>query len=220
VTAIVEFFDPARPGCWQRFKRGVLGCLGLCACSAVVAAALAARQPMGRYMLGATLMSMGAYRPALAVASSLVDDHPDVNSAFYLLKAAALRHTGDVDGHNRVLDEAVLHFPRAFAANDDRCLYGALFADARAALPYCDQAVALVPPEKAANARAHRGLARALAGDTAGAIDDLDAAVGTWRSTGMTDDQFARPYAEFLEGLRAGRDVFDAETLARERARY
>ena len=220
MSAILALLDPARPGCWQRFKRAVLGLLGLGACGAVVAALLVMRLPMGRYMVGATLVSAHAYRPGLAVASSLVDDHPNVNAAFYLLKASAQRHLGDIEGHNRSLDDAVAHFPRAFSANDDRCLQGALFGDPIAALPYCDQAIALVAPEKASDARAHRGIARALAGDTAGAIDDFDAAVSTWRQAGIADEQFARPYGEFLDTLRAGREVFDAATLARERARY
>lgn len=220
MTAILAYFDPARPGCWQRLKRAVLVVVGVSTCAVAVAALVAARRPMGRYLIGATLVSLHAYRPGLAVATALVEDHPDTNAAFYLLKASAERHLGDFKANETSLDAAVTHFPRAVAANDDRCLYGALFGDPRAALPYCDQAVALVAPEKASDARAHRGLARILAGDRAGAMEDLDAAVGTWREAGLGDDRFPRPYGEMLEALKAGREVFDAETLARERARY
>lgn len=217
---VPAFLDPARPGCWRRFRRGVFGCLGLGACGLAVVAIVAARRPMGRYAVGAALVSLNAFEPGLAVAERLVDDHPDVNAAFYLLKAAAQRNVGDIDGHNATLDAAVAHFPTSFAANDDRCLYGALFGDPAAALPYCDRAVALVDPTNGSHALAHRGLARALAGVRDGAIADLDTAVSVWREAGITDDRFARPYGEILDALRAGRDPFDDAFLARERARY
>ncbi len=220
MPSLPALLDPARPGCWRRFTRGAFGCLALGACGLVVAGVVAARQPMGRYAIGAALVSANAFEPGLAVAERLVADHPDVNAAFYLLKAAAQRNVGDIEGHNRTLDDAVAHFPTSFAANDDRCLYGALFGDPAAALRYCDQAVSLVDPSNGSHALAHRGLARALAGEREGAIADLDAAISVWREAGITDDRFARPYGEFLDALRAGRDPFDEAALARERERY
>ena len=220
MPSLPALLDPARPGCWRRFTRGALGCLALGACGLVVAGIVAARQPMGRYAIGAALVSANAFEPGLAVAERLVADHPDVNAAFYLLKAAAQRNVGDVEGHNRTLDEAVAHFPTSFAANDDRCLYGALFGDPGAALRYCDQAVALVDPSNGSHALAHRGLARALAGEREGASAARGGAGGVGRGAGITAARCAGPYGELPAAWRAGREPFDAAALARERARY
>lgn len=217
MRTVLAFFDPARPGCWRRFTRGLLGCFGLVGCGLVVAAVLAARQPMGRYVVGATLVSTGQFGPGLTVASRLVDDYPERNAAFYLLKASAQRNLGDIEGHNRSLDEAVAHFPRSFAANDDRCLYGALHGDPKAALPFCDTAVALVESTASSQAFAHRGLARALAGDRAGAIDDLETAESARLAEGISDERFGYWYGRMLADLKAGRAPMTAEELVRDR---
>lgn len=219
---LLDVIDPARPGCWRRFKRSALGCLGVAGCGLLVAGIIAARRPMGRYALGAALISVGLPGPSLALAQGLIDDYPDQNAAFYLLKSAAQRTLGRSDESFATLDEAVRRFPNTFAANDDRCLYGALFGDPKAALPYCDKAVAMIDNGTVQDnaALAHRGMARALAGDRDGARADLEEAVESWRAQGIHDSAFARPYGQMLDALRAGRDPLDAAALQRERDRY
>ncbi|MEO8085001.1 MAG: hypothetical protein ABI780_14355, partial [Ardenticatenales bacterium] len=212
--------DPAQPGCWRRAKRTAFGCLGLVGCGLLAAGIVAARRPMGRYALGAGLISIGLPGPSLSLAQGLIDDYPDQNAAFYLLKSAAQRTLGHLDESFVTLDEAVQKFPNTFAANDDRCLYGALFGDPKAALPYCDKAVTLIGSRQANAALAHRGMARALAGDRDGAMADLDEAVASWRAQGIRDAQFARPYGVMLDALHEGRDPLDAAALQRERDRY
>ena len=74
----------------------------------------------------------------------------------------------------------------------------------------CEQAVALAPDH--GDIRDSRGLARALTGDVAGAIDDFEAYVA-W--TG--NDRSRAQRQDWIDALRAGQNPFTPELLARLR---
>jgi TonB family protein len=102
------------------------------------------------------------------------------------------------------LDHRVTH---ALSYSLDQCLYGAAWGFASAVMAQCDDAVALAP-NAAAPLRA-RGIARALAGNGSGAIEDLETAARLAPGTA-----YAREAAEWALALREGRNPFTDEVLA------
>lgn len=92
------------------------------------------------------------------------------------------------------------------------CWYGSLWEQAAEVLWTCDQVVAIAPTQ--AWAREARGIARALTGDTRGAIDDLSA-VATWT---MSEQERSERLA-WVASLRAGQNPFTAGVLAALRSR-
>ncbi len=91
------------------------------------------------------------------------------------------------------------------------CWYGSLWGGARQVLGACDRAVELDPQ----NGDIHdsRGLARALSGDTAGAIEDFKQFVA-W-SQGKRDYDASRTERQrWLGALEAGQNPFDDATIA------
>lgn len=91
------------------------------------------------------------------------------------------------------------------------CWLGSVDGAARLVLPACERAVALSPDES--QFRDSRGLARALTGDPAGAIDDFGAYVGWTRKSHPESPLIAKREA-WIGALRAGTLPFDAEVLA------
>ncbi len=83
----------------------------------------------------------------------------------------------------------------------------------------CERAVALAPDD--GNVRDSRGLARALAGDLAGALQDFEAYVA-WAETsgsGLVPPEVVDRRLSWIESIRQGSVPFDAvtlETLRRE----
>ncbi len=85
------------------------------------------------------------------------------------------------------------------------CWDGSLQKQAADVLPACEQAVALAPED--GNIRDSRGLARALTGDTQGAIEDFEAYIA---QPGNKDRKAQRQ--RWVKDLRAGKNPFtDAE---------
>ena len=120
---------------------------------------------------------------------------------------------------------AVSKLRQAAAQNPDRavpvpgtqwlntlCWFGALNDRARDVLQYCDRAVNLQPDD--VNIHDSRGLARALVGDTAGAVEDFWLVVERWtQSPPSNSDWLTRHREQWLVNLQAGTDPFDAATL-------
>jgi WD40 repeat protein len=90
------------------------------------------------------------------------------------------------------------------------CWLGAIDRFEKTVLPACERAVALEPEN--ASFRDSRGLARALAGDTSGAIDDFRAFVAWTKETGSFL-AFGRKRQAWIDRLQAGGDPFDPATL-------
>ncbi|MEH1934239.1 MAG: tetratricopeptide repeat protein [Nostoc sp.] len=85
------------------------------------------------------------------------------------------------------------------------CMDGSLQKQAADVLPACDKAVALAPED--GNNRDIRGLARALTGNTQGAIEDFEAYIA------QTEDKDIKAQRQrWVKDLRAGKNPFtDAE---------
>ncbi|MCH7489919.1 MAG: prolyl oligopeptidase family serine peptidase [Gemmatimonadetes bacterium] len=86
------------------------------------------------------------------------------------------------------------------------CWNGSLWGHAAEVMAACEKAVALAPDH--GGIRDSRGLARALTGDVAGAIDDFKAFVA---STG--NDRSRAQRQDWIDALRAGRNPFTKELL-------
>ncbi|MBC8160620.1 MAG: hypothetical protein H7Z42_05305, partial [Roseiflexaceae bacterium] len=89
------------------------------------------------------------------------------------------------------------------------CWRGSLFGHAQEVLPACERAVALDPAN--GGIRDSRGLARALTGNTAGAIEDFEAFI-RWAKEDQYADLVPARIA-WVEQLRAGNNPFDAATM-------
>ncbi len=87
---------------------------------------------------------------------------------------------------------------------------GSLLGHAAEVMAACEQAVALAPDH--AGIRESRGLARALTGDVAGAIDDFEAFVA-WTGS----DRSRAQRQDWIDALRAGQNPFTPELLERLR---
>ena len=86
------------------------------------------------------------------------------------------------------------------------CWRGSLWGRAAEVMEACERAVALAPDN--GNIRDSRGLARALTGDRAGAIDDFEAYVA---QTGSGRGRAQR--LDWIAALRSGENPFTAEVL-------
>lgn len=87
------------------------------------------------------------------------------------------------------------------------CWEGSLDGHAREVMPSCELAVSLAPSDT--NFRDSRGLARALAGDTPGAIQDFEAFI----RNPSQDKSMVVQRQEWVNALKAGQKPFTAEVL-------
>jgi len=94
--------------------------------------------------------------------------------------------------------------------NNYVCWFGSIDGVAGIVLPTCERAVELQPGYDLL--RDSRGLARAMIGDYAGAIEDFKAFIAWANQHGGYDDLIAKREAWIAE-LEAGRNPFDTETL-------
>jgi TonB family protein len=92
------------------------------------------------------------------------------------------------------------------------CWYGSLWGQATEVLWTCEQAVATAPGQ--VWARDARGIARALTGDTEGAINDLTAFANR-----TTSERDRSERLTWVAALRAGQNPFTADVLASLRRR-
>ncbi|HEX2673284.1 MAG TPA: hypothetical protein VHM25_20525, partial [Polyangiaceae bacterium] len=96
------------------------------------------------------------------------------------------------------------------------CWLGSLDGLAKEVLPVCEQAIRLAPENWKDMLKDSRGLARALTGDRAGAIDDFSAAlkpIRDWNEMGLYDAAFLKRREHWIQALKAGQDPFDSATL-------
>jgi dipeptidyl aminopeptidase/acylaminoacyl peptidase len=90
------------------------------------------------------------------------------------------------------------------------CWNGSLAGQATAVLDACEQAVKLAPDK--GYIRDSRGLARALTGNTVGAIEDFNAFIA-WAQQGIGNEGQIAERKVWIAALQAGRNPFDADTL-------
>jgi WD40 repeat protein/tetratricopeptide (TPR) repeat protein len=89
------------------------------------------------------------------------------------------------------------------------CYSGSIYRRASDVLPACDQAVKLASAEDKGNYQESRGLAKALAGDTQGAIADFQAYIDDPKSTSAYKTQ----HKQWIEALKKGKNPFTDEVL-------
>jgi hypothetical protein len=104
----------------------------------------------------------------------------------------------------------------AGASWDHLCWWGSLREYAADVMAACERAVTLVP--ESVPYRFSRGLARALTGDCAGAIEDLKLGVEWLRKSALLKPLLSEWQAH-LAALAAGRNPFDSATLEALRLR-
>jgi hypothetical protein len=130
----------------------------------------------------------------------------DSASVARVLDVERMLRRGDVDAalrRVRAIDGAAASLASTWVTV---CRWGALWNRADAVLEHCDRAVASSDGHPVA--RDSRGIARALAGDTDGAIEDLDA-FAEW--TLDEDNQLER--LDWIEQLENGEQPFTDEVL-------
>ncbi len=130
-----------------------------------------------------------------------------------LAEAGRLVRTGDISGAleaSRSAQEQDARLTITASNRNGLCWYGSLWGHAAEVMAACEQAVALAPDH--GDIRDSRGLARALTGDVAGAIDDFEAFVA-W--TG--NDRSRAQRQGWIDALRAGQNPFTPELLERLR---
>ncbi len=136
-----------------------------------------------------------------------------IDARTYIAEGRRLVRTGDISGALEAYRSAQEQDARLTitAGNwDQLCWNGSLWGHAAEVMAACEQAVALAPDH--GGIRESRGLARALTGDVAGAIDDFKAFVA-W--TG--NDRSRAQRQDWIDALRAGRNPFTKELLERLR---
>jgi hypothetical protein len=96
--------------------------------------------------------------------------------------------------------------------NNGLCWYGSLDGFAAQVMPACERAVSLGTPDQLASHRDSRGLARALTGNTSGAIDDFQAMVD-WSKQNGSYDTVGKQREDWIAALKDGKNPFDQNTL-------
>jgi WD40 repeat protein len=127
-------------------------------------------------------------------------------------RTATLIQTGDLQAAAEAYAQLVAwtdETPDAYL-NSLVCWHGSLDGLAEIVLPACDHAVQLAPGD--GTLRDNRGVARALTGDFAGAIEDFEYFVA-WSKGNELYEQYGRRREVWISELEAGRNPFDAVLL-------
>ena len=95
------------------------------------------------------------------------------------------------------------------AINNNLCWGGSLDGFAAQVMPACEKAVAV---DASPGNRDSRGLARALTGDTSGAIDDFQVMVD-WSKQNNLYDTLGKEREGWIASLKQGKNPFDQKTL-------
>jgi tetratricopeptide (TPR) repeat protein len=144
------------------------------------------------------------YRP-----TCLPNDALNPTQLINLAEAYAL--TGEMEQAKATFQQAVQAAVKTnhHALNNYLCWHGSVLGLAEIVLPACEHALALVPDD--GGYRDSRGLARALTGDYAGAIEDFQYYVD-WATERRPDNRPVRRQA-WIADLKAGRNPFDEAAL-------
>jgi WD40 repeat protein len=139
--------------------------------------------------------------------------HPSVVRCSHLDESLELARAGDVEGALTGFQQAIdldADFEIDAQYWKDLCWFGSLWGQAADVLPACENAVALAPDD--GDIRDSRGLARALMGDSEGAIEDFAFFVEWTGGKGEYEDLVSQ--REFwISKLKVGRNPFDETVL-------
>jgi tetratricopeptide (TPR) repeat protein len=159
------------------------------------------------YVQGNYQLAIADYTSVLAAESDSATLYHRRGSAYYRMEdyAAAI-----VDFQHAISLE-----PNNAAYHNSLCWFGTLAGFATSVLDVCNQAVELADDDRIAGIHDSRGLARALTGDVAGAIEDFEFALERAGRDGLGDDFFESRTA-WVNALREGQEpaeLFDDSTL-------
>jgi tetratricopeptide (TPR) repeat protein len=167
---------------------------------------------------GEMVTATALFSQALAYDSSL-DLDPEKEAQ--RLRALFLVEEGQTLAEEGEIEKALAAYAQAQVYNPDveidagawnsLCWFGSLYGYAEDVLFACEEAVALAPQD--GEIRDNRGLARALTGDTEGAIEDFRFAVGAWQAQEVCEYQPCEQREAWIAELEAGGNPFDEETL-------
>jgi hypothetical protein len=218
VWRALRYIDPAEAGFLKRMIRLAAIVVAVGACGLLAAGALAARTATGRYAAAFVLSVVHHHERALGLAQGLVRDYPGTRWEYYRLEAFNLRHLDRIPESLAVYDDAIAVLPDQWWPHSHRCFYNAMLADAVLALDSCDRSIALAPDDPAV-AYERRAIARAMTGDRAGAIADLQVSLAAYARNDDTPWQIA-VRRRWLETLQGGGDPFTPDEIAREMTHY
>jgi hypothetical protein len=214
----ITYFDPARAGFLKRMLRLALPLILVGMCGLASVALVASRSEKGRHFITYYLSATHHPDRALGMAEALVRDYPTGRWEYYRLEAYNLRHLGRVHESLAVYDRAIAVMPGEWWAHSHRCFYNAMLADASTVMDSCDRSIELGPTDPAV-AYERRAIARALVGNRAGAIADLELSIAAYRQAKRTPPEL-ESRERWLATLRAGDNPFTPEEIAREMANY
>lgn len=160
---------------------------------------------------GVELVQAGAVITAITPLSNVLVlppvSAPNPEAAAYHHLSPALAQDGQIEAALTAMETAQTLEPEIEVSAKDwnaLCRQGSLWDYATEVMNTCEQAVELAPEN--AGIRDSRGLARALIGDYAGAIEDFEFYV-------QQEKDWDGSRQAWLEALQAGRNPFDEETL-------
>jgi len=202
---------------WQRYMSGFQGASPRPTCPApdpsLAAQAAGQREAVETALRRAfTLLNSSRIDEALTVLEQVQRLDPErVTVPLALHVALTLAENGDGPAALRAFNAIQARDARQLSADNwnTLCWRGSLFGHAKEVLPACERAVALDPGN--GGIRDSRGLARALAGDVAGAIADFEAFI-RWAPDNQAADLVPIRTA-WIETLRAGGNPFDGATI-------
>ena len=158
------------------------------------------------------------YYIGLQVVLALVQNPAAMNNG--QPEALSLVEQADLYAQHGMIEEAMAAIAEAQNIDTDLnisasswntlCWYGSLWGYASEVMDACENAVELAPDS--AGIRDSRGLARALAGDYTGAIEDFEGYVEWLKNSGGSDREI-RSREQWIVELEAGRNPFDEATL-------
>ena len=145
-----------------------------------------------------------------------VCEHISLDPAELIAEASSLAARGQPERTASIFVQATtLAGDRGAMVNDGICEAGGLLGLGPEVLNACERAVALCKPEwVCSDYKDHRAVARAQAGNLAGAIDDLEAAIEDFerRSPGSLQQEI-ESRRSWIRELTNGRNPFDTDTL-------
>jgi peroxiredoxin len=160
------------------------------------------------------------FQEALTVDPGLTFDDPQaeakrVAALALVQQGAGLAQEGQVEEALAAFEEAQtldpsLEIPASLWNN--LCWFGSLWGYAAEVFEACEKGVELADAEAVAAHRDSRGVARALTGDYAGAIEDFEVFVAWTKENGQYEEYGSKREAWIAE-LQAERNPFDEETL-------
>jgi tetratricopeptide (TPR) repeat protein len=175
------------------------------------AIALKQDNPTYYYNRGTAYLRLPDYPAAIADYSQALSLDPKYTNAYYTRGNAHLA-AGQPQRAIADYEQALALRPAYPKALNNLCWVGTLTGQVAEVLAACEQAVSLADETEKGGFQDSRGVARALSGDVAGAIEDFEAYLA-WLKANKRYQPGGNGREAWLEQLKAGHNPFDAATL-------